>query len=279
VEITSSNIKLKPRRKTSHKGQNGIVTVIGGSEDYVGAPALVGMSALAVLRSGADLVHVIAPEKTAWAINCIAPDIITHKLPGRHFSFVHVKRTLELIKHADVVVIGNGITLTPGEIKFVKEIIKRANKPLVIDAAALRITRIQDVKNAVLLPHAGELETLLKNSKLTGASVQKTLGTNILVKKGHPRTEIISKRAIAINKTGHAGMTHGGTGDVLAGIIAALIAQGNEPYIAACAATYVNGKTAESLSKELGFGYLASDFISALPRVLKKFQHYSQSLK
>lgn len=266
-------LRLKKRSKTSHKGQNGIVAVIGGSEDYIGAPALVGMSARAVLRAGADLVHVIAPEKTAWAINCIAPDLITHKLPGKHFSTAHVKKILELIKNADVVVIGNGITLTSCEREFIKEIVKRANKPLVIDAAALRVVKVQDLKRAVLLPHAGELEELLSNSKLTIGKLQKHLNDNVLVKKGHPATEIISKNRKAVNTTGHPGMTHGGTGDVLAGIIAALIAQGNDPFTASWAAAYANGKAAELLAKEFGVGYIASDLILAIPRILKKMQN------
>lgn len=265
-------LRLKKRSKTSHKGQNGIVAVVGGSEDYVGAPALVGMSALAVLRTGADLVHVISPEKTAWAINCIAPDLITHKLPGKHFSLSHVKKTLDWVNKADVVVIGNGITLTLGERAFIKEIIKRANKPLVIDAAALRVIRLQDVKHAVLLPHAGELETLLSNSKLTPGKLKDHLKDNILVKKGHPLTEIVSKNKKATNTTGHPGMTHGGTGDVLAGIVAGLIAQGNNPFTSAQIAAYANGKAAEILAKEFGVGYLASDLILVLPKILKNLQ-------
>lgn len=149
---------LKPRKRVSHKGQNGHVLVIGGSEDYIGAPALVGMAALAVLRSGADLVTVAAPAKVAWAINCISPDIITKK-------------------------------------------------------------------------------------------IQYT------------------------NTTGNAGMTHGGTGDVLAGIIAGLVAQGNDLLTSARVATYANGKAAELLHKKRGFGYLASDLVQALPIILKRFQH------
>ena len=115
---------LKPRRRTSHKGQNGRVLIIGGSIDYVGAPTFVGQAAsatltglslqrlgqaaLAVLRSGADLVTIAAPEKVAWAINCISPDLITRKLLGDWLAPKHVNACLELAKDSDVVVIGNG---------------------------------------------------------------------------------------------------------------------------------------------------------------------------
>ncbi|MEM3154362.1 MAG: NAD(P)H-hydrate dehydratase [Candidatus Woesearchaeota archaeon] len=265
-------ITLKPRRKNSHKGDNGNVLVVGGSEDYIGAPALVGMAAFATLRSGADLVTVAAPEKVAWTINKISPDIITKKIKCNNFTPKNVQEILKLAEKADVVEIGNGIAFTPGAKEFMQQVIKKTKKPIVIDAAALRVIRVQDVKNAVLLPHAGELKQLLKNSKLDEKNLQKHLGSNILVKKGHPKTAIISRNKIAYSSTGNAGMTHGGTGDVLAGIVAGLIAQGNKPFMAAYAAAYINGKTADILYKKMGFGYLASDLVKTLPLVLKRYQ-------
>lgn len=264
-------MKLKLRLKTSHKGQNGRVLVIGGSEDYVGAPTLVGLSALATLRCGADLVTVASPEKVAWAINCIAPDLITKKIKCKGFTSKNTADVLKLAKNADVVVIGNGITLTSESKKFMKAVVMRCKIPVIVDAGALHAVRIQDCRHAVFLPHAKELEVLLNNSKLTEKTFQRYLATNILVKKGHPRTEILSSTKKAVNLTGHAGMTHGGTGDVLAGIIAALIAQGNDAFTAAMVATYVNGKAAEQLGKTMGFGYLASDLVDVIPFVLKKF--------
>lgn len=263
---------MQPRKRSSHKGDNGVVLVIGGSEDYIGAPALVGMSALAVLRSGADLVYVAAPEKVAWAVNCISPDVITRKIKCKNFSVKNVNEVLKLSKDADVVVIGNGISFTPGAKEFMQQIIRKVNKPLVLDAAALRVIRIQDVKNAVLLPHAKEFEVLLKNSKLSIKSVQKHLSSNVLVIKGHPRTVIMSKNKTAVNTSGNPGMTHGGTGDVLAGIVAGLIAQGNDLFTSARMATYVNGKAGELLYKKSGFGYLASDLVSVFSTILKKYQ-------
>ncbi len=263
---------LKPRKRSSHKGQNGVVLVIGGSEEYIGAPALVGMSALAVLRSGADLVYVAAPEKVAWAINCISSDVITRKIKCENFSVKNVSEVLRLSKDVDVVVIGNGIAFTPGAKEFMQQIIKKVSKPLVIDAGALHVIRLQDVKNAVLLPHAKEFEALLKNSKLTRDSVQRHLGSNVLVIKGHPKTVIMSQSKTVVNTSGNAGMTHGGTGDVLAGIVAGLMAQGNDLFTSARIAAYVNGKAGELLCKKLGFGYLASDLVAVFPLILKKFQ-------
>lgn len=269
------NIQLKPRRKTSHKGQNGTVLVIGGSEDYIGAPTFVGMASMAVLRSGADLVTVAAPEKVAWTINCIAPDLMTTKIKCRNFTQKNANTVVKLARDADVVEIGNGIAFTPGAKAFMKDVIKKLvkqEKKLVIDAAALRTIKLQDARNSILLPHGGELKELLKNSKLTEKNMQKHLGNNILVKKGHPETAVMSTTKTAHTSTGNAGMTHGGTGDVLAGIVSGLWAQGNTAFMSAYAGCSVNGKAADLLYKEKGFGYIASDLIEKIPHVLKKFQ-------
>ncbi|MBI4016629.1 MAG: NAD(P)H-hydrate dehydratase [Candidatus Aenigmarchaeota archaeon] len=266
---------LKPRRKTSHKGENGVVLVVGGSEDYTGAPALVGMGALAVLRAGADLVTVASPEKVAWSINCIAPDLITKKIKCANFTRKNTNEIMALVKKADVVGIGNGISFTQGAKEFMQDVVKKVvclRKPLVIDAAALRVIKLQDVENAVLLPHAKELEALLNNSRLEESEIRNNIETNVLVKKGHPLTTIFCRKKTASIKSGNAGMTHGGTGDVLAGITAGLIAQGNDLFTSAQAACYVNGKTADVLYKKMGFGYLASDMVRTIPFVLKKFQ-------
>ncbi len=271
-KLTARDIVLKPRKKSSHKGDNGTVLVIGGSEDYVGAPALVGMGALAVLRSGADLVTVAAPEKVAWAINSLSPDLITKKIKCANFSPKDVPEVLELASKADIVEIGNGIAFTPGAREFMKQFIAQYHRPMIIDAAALRVIRLEDVSGCVLLPHAMELKSLLENSNIREKELQMHLGSNVLVKKGHPVTEIISKDKKVVSSTGNAGMTHGGTGDVLAGIVAGLMAQGNEAFVSACAGVFVNGKVGDLLRKKMGFGYLASDLVVKLPDVLKKFQ-------
>ncbi len=266
---------LKPRKKTSHKGQNGRVLVLGGSIDYVGAPTFVGQAALATIRSGADLVTIAAPEKVAWAINCISPDLITRKLPGDWLQLKHLATVLALAKTADVVVVGNGIGLRPETRSFVRSFLRKLDKPVVIDADALKIVRLQEVRHALLTPHGGEFGILLKNSKLKGKTIkhlQPLLKENVLVLKGHPKTLIVSKDKTATNTTGNAGMTHGGVGDVLAGMIAGLMTQGNDAFTSARVATYVNGKIGEQLYKRMGFGYLASDMVKEIPFALKKFQ-------
>ena len=95
--ITKLQIKLPDRRKDSHKGDNGMVLAVGGSWDFAGAIALAG---LAALRSGCDLVKVIAPEKVAWAINTYSPDLITMKLKGDYFNLNHsdiIKKSISVL--------------------------------------------------------------------------------------------------------------------------------------------------------------------------------------
>ena len=98
--ISKKDIKLPKRKKSSKKGDNGRVLVIGGSKEYVGAVALAG---LAALRSGADWVTVVAPEKVAWAVNCLSADLVAVKLKGEYFSLKHVNDVVRLAKKHDVV--------------------------------------------------------------------------------------------------------------------------------------------------------------------------------
>ncbi len=265
-------MRLKPRSIFSHKGQNGTVLVIGGSEDYIGAPALVGMAAL---RSGADLAYIAAPEKVAWAINRLSPDLITRKMPGTRWSSRHLPSLKALAKRADAIVIGNGMDLAPATKTLIRSFARWASSQgmrLIIDATALRAVRITDCPDAIFTPHAGELKALLRTSQKSIDGAQRALKKGIIVQKGHPRTILRTRNAARAVIAGHPGMTHGGTGDVLAGIIAALWAAGNPASTASEIAIKANGQAARWLGRNLGFGYIASDLIKALPAALK--QHW-----
>lgn len=270
-------IKLKLRKSMSHKGQNGIVLIIGGSEDYSGSPALVGLSALAVLRSGADLVFVAAPENVAWNINNFAPEIITRKVKCKNFNEKNISDVLKLTKNVDVVVIGNGLSLRKQTKDFIQNIVKKIKNPMIIDADALKVIKLQDVNNSVFTPHAKEWKALMKKSKVKNVKeAQKILKNNVLVLKGHPKTRIVTKNKILISSTGNASMTKGGVGDILAGLIAGLIAQGNNLLTSAYTAVHVNGKSGEALYKKKGFGWLASELCKQIPSELKKYQKYKE---
>src|SRR3989344_3737478 len=238
--ITKSQIKLPKRKSGSHKGQNGYVLAAGGSENYVGAIALAG---LAALRSGCDLVKIIAPEKVAWAINAYSPDLVTMKLKGDYFKSSHFNIIKNLMDKFDVLLIGNGIGLSNDTKKFCKKTIKNIKKLKVIDADAIKSISMYDAENSIITPHSKELEYFLINSKINKniinkisnekniikkfQSIKKTTQkfldkNNIILLKGKVDV-IISKNKIFYNKTGNAGMTKGGTGDVLAGLCAGFL--------------------------------------------------------
>ncbi|GAG48733.1 unnamed protein product, partial [marine sediment metagenome] len=218
--ISKKDIKLPERKKTSKKGDNGRVLVIGGSKDYVGAVALAG---LAALRSGVDWVTVAVPEKVGWAINTLSPDLVVKKYKGDDFCASRAKDILKFEKNFDAVLIGNGIGMHASS--FVKKYVKETKKPLVIDADALKHIKLQDVKNSILTPHSKEFNILLKNSKLNKNNYKKYLKNNIILLKG-PVDQIISTSKTYYNETGNPGMSKAGTGDVLAGLCIGFLGQG-----------------------------------------------------
>lgn len=278
--LTPSILSLPPRRRAAHKGDYGRVLVIAGSEKYPGAAALAASAALSVLRSGADLVTVMAPEKVAWAVNCLVPDIITIKLKGTHFTANHAAAVIREAVCHDVVLIGPGIGQQSGQ--FIRHVCRSIPQPKVIDADAIKAVCIQDVQNAVFTPHHKEYEILLQNSRLNYGvrkdGVRKALGRNVILLKG-PIDVIMSKTKIAHNKTGNPVMAKGGTGDVLAGLCAGFLAQmkpdtrkGTARYDlfkAACMAAYLNGAVGDYLLKKRGRTFIAGDIISNLHNVWK----------
>ncbi|MBI2130898.1 NAD(P)H-hydrate dehydratase, partial [Candidatus Woesearchaeota archaeon] len=239
-------------------GDNGKVLVVGGSKDYVGAVALAG---LAALRSGADLVNIAAPEKVAWAVNCISPDLIATKVKGDYFRKKNAKIIVDLMEKFDVLLIGNGIGLKNETKKFCKKAIRGIGKLKVIDADAIKSINSNDAENSIITPHLKELEQFLKNS-----NVGKTIINNIINQKNIVKKSLLIKKAlkkffdkdnivllkgkidaiissdgIYYNKTGNAGMTKGGTGDVLAGLCAGFLAQNGNLMQSAVNAAYFNG--------------------------------------
>ncbi|MFC1753061.1 NAD(P)H-hydrate dehydratase [Thermoproteota archaeon] len=259
---------MKKRKKNVHKGSFGKTLVVGGNEYFVGAPAMAAMAAVAVLRSGADLVVVAAPAKTAWAVNCLYPDIITKKIKCSHFKKSHAKQIIKMADEFDVVIIGPGLGRKKETLAFARELAKKIKKPKVIDADAIKAVDIKEVSNAILTPHKTEFEILLKNSRITEKDLRKRIGTNVVLLKG-PVDKIISKTRAAYNKTGNAVMTKAGTGDVLAGLCAGFIAQGKDLFQAACMGAYLNGRTGDYLQKKKGRTFIASDLLKNIHKVFK----------
>jgi NAD(P)H-hydrate epimerase len=258
--------RLKIRHsKGSHKGDNGKVLIVGGSKEYVGALALAG---LAALRTGVDTVVIAAPERVAWAINSLSPDLITRKFEGDYLRLRHAGEILRLAKKFDVVLIGNGLGTKKETQCFVKKVVKKIDKAKVIDADGIKAISLKEVKNAIITPHRKEFELLLKNSKIKEMELKRSLGSNVILLKGRI-DKIISRDKISYNKTGNEGMTVSGTGDVLAGLCAGFLAQTKDAFKSACYAAYINGSLGDLLKRKKGYSFIASDLVEDLKRVKK----------
>ncbi len=270
--VKSSDLKLPKRLSRSHKGENGRVLIAGGSKDYAGAPALAGIAAL---RSGADIVVVGAPEKVAWSINSLNPDLITRKLKGEYLSVGHYPEIAKLSKNADVLLFGNGAGTGKETVKLFRKLSK-LDIQKVIDADGIKAVMAGDLRDSIITPHRRELEIFLESSKLpidlSVDALKKNLksffeNNNVLLLKG--RIDIIlGKNKIAYNKIGNPGMTRGGTGDVLAGLCAGFYSQIKEPFQSAVNAAYINGLAGDNLLKQKKwYTYLASDLAEETGRV------------
>jgi NAD(P)H-hydrate epimerase len=267
----------KPRPSESHKGDFGRLLVIGGSETFSGAPALV---ALAALRTGVDLAYVAAPEKTAQTIASMSPDLITIKLEGTHLNLGNVSALKTYIEAANAIALGPGLGLHPETreaVKAVIEAVESAAKPLLLDADGLKaFAEFKKKLNVplVLTPHAGEY-AILTGKKLPEdlkekiSEVQKTaaeLGAIVLLKG--PVDIISDEKRFKLNFTGNPGMTVGGTGDVLSGIVGAFLAQQIDPFEAAVAGAFVNGAAGDFVFEEKGCHMVSTDLIQRIPHVL-----------
>ena len=256
----------KSRSKTAKKGDSGRVLIVGGSEDYVGALALAG---LAALRTGADWVTIAAPEKVAWAVNCLSPDLVTKKFKGEHFTTGQADKMVKLTKQYDSILIGNGIGRKSDE--FCKKVVKNAKRPLILDADAIKA--VKNVKNCLITPHSREFE-IYSGKKLIGdikediKIVQEAAGSSVILLKG--RVDIIASRdKYVLNKTGNPGMTVAGTGDVLAGLCAGFCSLGMDYFDSARCGAYINGKIGDLLAKKKGYSLIASDILRDIDKILK----------
>ncbi|MBC7219119.1 MAG: NAD(P)H-hydrate dehydratase [Hadesarchaea archaeon] len=275
---------IVPERKTgSHKGDFGRLLVVGGSSRYVGAPALVGMAAL---RCGVDLAVIAAPERTAWTINSLSPDLITVKLRCQDLEPSAIPDISQELKSATAAVIGPGLGARPETLEAVAKLARLLREehpklPAVFDADAFKAlakeTGLLSNTPWVVTPHAGEFKTLTGRVlpadlngriKLVRKAAQE-LGCVILL-KGHVDIIASAKGDLKLNHTGNPGMTVGGTGDVLSGTVGAFLSQGADPFRAAAAGAWVCGRAGDLCLKEMGYEFLASDVINKIPEVFKE---------
>jgi hydroxyethylthiazole kinase-like uncharacterized protein yjeF len=267
----------KPRPPKSHKGDFGRLLIIGGSETFSGAPALV---ALAALRTGVDLTYVAAPAKTAHAISSMSPNLITIKLEGDHLNVGNVPALRRHIETANAVVLGPGLGLHTETKEFVKAIVEAvegAGKPLLLDADGLKAFVVfKKPLNVplVLTPHAGEFALLTgkelpENLNECVSEVQRTAAelAAVILLKG-PVDIVSDGKSFKLNFTGNPGMTVGGTGDVLSGVIGAFLAQQIDPFDAAVAGAFANGAAGDFVFEEKGYHMVSTDLLKWIPCVL-----------
>jgi NAD(P)H-hydrate epimerase len=276
---------IKPRLADSHKGDFGRLLVVGGSEVYSGAPAYV---ALAALRTGVDIAYVAAPEKTAYAISAYSPNLITVKLEGTHLNLANISMIERYLGMATAVAIGPGLGLheeTKEAVKALMTSVEKARKPLLLDADGLKafgLFRRRLRVPVVFTPHAGEYNALVGHFPPAELEAKvedvresaKELGGTILLKGN---VDVVSDgRRVKLNFTGNPGMTVGGTGDVLSGVVAAFLAQGADAFEAAVAGAFINGACGDFVQREKGFHMVATDLIDWIPRVMDDPMSHAQ---
>ncbi len=270
-------VNLWKRTAESHKGDHGRVLVLGGSDLYHGAPIL---SASGALYSGADIVYLMVPDANYDVSRTYLPDLIVRKYPGAWFNEAGVKPVLELAENCDAVVMGPGLGPRDESAEAVLELMARLERPVVIDAEALKALKgRQDLlgrSEAVLTPHPGEFLALtgeelpgdLEGRKRAVARWAGVYKAAILLKS--PVDVIAAPDGrVRLNATGNPGMTVGGTGDVLAGLVGGFMAQGLGPFEAAGCGAFLNGAAGDELYKRKGYGFTASDLAVELPHTLK----------
>ena len=263
--------------KSSHKGDNGNVLIIGGGP-YTGAPVL---SALAALHVGADLIYIATPEEVRPIIAAYSPDLITVplKTPLNHPE--NLKKLTNLRDKVDVLLIGPGLGDASDTLEGIIEIIRYWKGKVVVDADAIKGVSLSKEcikgNNMLITPHRGEFLILTgkkpamnpdepENDKNLIMEEARKLGVALLVKGV---VDVITDgKKIAYNRTGNPGMTVGGTGDVLAGLCAGLISKDLDIYTSAKLAAFLNGYTGDRIFAECSYGLTASRLVEAIPRTL-----------
>lgn len=286
VGTTSEFAKfLANRPLDSNKGMYGHALILAGSFGKSGAAAMAGM---ACLRAGAGLVSVATPKSVLTSVASYSAELMTEPLPESEAGTVAgaaLEKWDELTKKITVLAIGPGLTQHPETSAFVRDVLRRTTIPAVIDADGLNALsdHTELLKQAkaptIITPHPGEMAHLcgtdtktVQSDRLGIARAFAASRNTIVVLKGH-RTVIASPSGYAwINCTGNPGMATGGTGDVLTGIIAGLLAQHpKEPLLCAIAATYLHGLAGDIARKYVGeIPLIATDLIQMLPEAFRR---------
>src|SRR5262245_24289768 len=273
---------LAARPADANKGNFGRVLIVAGSRGMSGAAVLCGSAAL---RGGAGLVRVAVPESVLPLVAVGNPCFMTAPLPedaqGR-LSVAARDELLELARANTVMAVGPGLGRSSNLTALVLSLIEQTQTPLVVDADGLNALQGQVVRlrgraaSLILTPHPGEFARLLGSEVAAVQSDRQRLAVEfaaehglVVVLKGHG-TIVTDGRRVYVNTTGNPGMATGGTGDVLTGLVAALLGQGLEAFAAAQLGVYLHGSAGDLARDELGeVSLIASDLLTYLPRAFR----------
>ena len=278
IPVTSKLIQqlIPPRSFFSRKGDNGTVLIAGGSRFYHGAPVLASMAAM---RSGADLVYTAVPRSIITAVRSFSPAIIALPLPDDKLTKGSTNRLLGMLpKKVDSASIGMGMTLEPEALTSLVRKLKQAGTKILLDASALIPQVLVEISNTgtIVTPHPGEYKRLFGSES---GSTEEEMKSNVhklakehgitIALKGWVNIVSDGERLAAIKRSTPA-MTVGGSGDVLSGLAAGLLAK-MKHFDAAVAALYVNGLAGNLAFRQAGLHIIATDLVDNLPAVMKKF--------
>lgn len=277
------------RERDAHKGIFGTVLVISGSSSMRGAAAF---AALGALRSGAGLVKVASVEKCIDTISVLAPEATYLEMESDDYGFMLFDSSKDMLmdamEKANAVVIGSGMGVTNDTMEIVRFVVANSPCPVIIDADGINciandieilVNRKSDV---ILTPHPGEMARLLncdaqtinENRIMVAEKYAEKYGVTVVLKGAG--TIVSDRFNTAANHTGNAGMSKGGSGDILSGIIGSAVAQGFSPYDAACAGVYMHGLAGDAAAEKFGQeAMLPRDVINCLSdafRILKEKQ-------
>ncbi|MDR2943613.1 MAG: NAD(P)H-hydrate dehydratase [Methanosarcinales archaeon] len=275
---------LYKRAADNKKGESGKILVIAGGP-YAGAPAFAGMGAY---RTGSDIVTIAAPETICKTISSFAPEFIVRKLPGNLVSEEDVPILTELIRTHDVTVLGPGFGYAPESVRAAA-LLAPSFKKAIIDADALvpeileAIVRNKNSAEIIITPHYRELkrtaahfEKMIPDKRQEVSDdaleavlleINEKLGATVLLKG--PEDMIADGGEVRYNSTGNAGMSVGGTGDVLAGIVGSLLARNSTAAAAGCCA-YICGKAGDLAYASFGDSLIPTDLIDCIPFVFPR---------
>jgi ADP-dependent NAD(P)H-hydrate dehydratase / NAD(P)H-hydrate epimerase len=280
-----------PRPAESNKGSYGHVLVVGGSFGKAGSVAMAGMAAL---RAGAGLSTVATPRSVLGTVAGFHPELMTEPLletDAGTISSTALNRIEELAKGKTVLAIGPGISRDPQTAVLVRALVAQLQLPMVVDADGLNAFEgcadglKGNGRTLVITPHPGEMARLaggtiadVQNDRLGVARRFAREHEVIVVLKGHRTLVVESDGEAWVNTTGNPGMATGGTGDILTGIVAGMIAQNpKEVFLAVLAAVHLHGLAGDVMRERVGeHSLLATDLLKGLPEAFRRTREMAE---